>query len=113
MTQPINFTISNGIGHLELNRPQAANTVNLALAEGLHAAVTAAANNDDVRTILLTGAGKRFCGGGDIGAITSAEDHGAFITELAHTADTGVQALEALDRPAVAAVHEIGRASCR
>ena len=105
MTQPINFTISNGIGHLELNRPQAANTVNLALAEGLHAAATAAAHDDDVRTILLTGAGKRFCGGGDIGAITSAEDPEAFITELATTADAGVQALEALDRPVVAAVH--------
>lgn len=105
MTQPINFSISDGIGHIELNRPEAANTVDLALAAGLHDAAQAAANNDHVRAILLTGAGKRFCGGGDIGAITTAEDHGAFITELARTADAGVQALETLDRPVVAAVH--------
>lgn len=105
MTQPINFSVADGIGHLELNRPKAANTVNMALAHGLHEAAIAAANNDDVRVIFLTGAGKRFCGGGDIGAITSADDPGAFITELASTADAGVQVLEALDRPVVAAVH--------
>ena len=105
MTQPINFSVSDGVGHIELNRPEAANTVNMTLAEGLLDAATAVAHNDDVRAVLLTGTGKRFCGGGDIGAITTAEDPGAFITELASTADAGVQALEALDRPVVAAVH--------
>lgn len=105
MTQPINFTVSNGVGHIELNRPEAANTVNMALAEGLHDAAMAAASHDDVQAVLLTGAGKRFCGGGDIGAITSAEDQGTFITKLASTADAGVQVLEALDRPVVASVH--------
>ena len=109
MTQPINFSVSDGIGHLELNRPEAANTVNMALAHGLHEAAIAAANSDNVRVVLMTGAGKRFCGGGDIGAITAADDSGAFITELASTADAGVQALEALDRPVIAGGARGGR----
>lgn len=103
MEQAVNFSVANGIGHLELNRPQAANTINMPLAEGLRDAAQRAAS-DEVRVVLLTGAGKRFCGGGDLGSITGADHHGEFLTELANTADAGVQTLEALDRPVVAAV---------
>lgn len=104
MEQPVNFQVSAGIGHLELNRPQAANTINMPLAEALHDAATALSADDSVRTVLLTGAGDRFCGGGDISDIASASDQGQFIRDLATTADAAVQVLENLDRPIIAAV---------
>lgn len=103
--QPVNFTISEGIGHLELNRPQAANTINMPLAESLRDAAQAAATDDTVAVVVLSAAGKRFCAGGDIAAIKDTEHSGNFLTELATTADAGVQRLENLNRPVVAAVH--------
>jgi len=104
MQLPVNFTISDGIGHIELNRPDAANTINMPLAEGFRQAAHAAANDPSVEVVLLTSAGKRFCGGGDVSAIAHAQHPGNFLTDLAATADAGVQLLEELDRPIVAAV---------
>lgn len=104
MTQPVNLSVSEGIGHLELNRPEAANTIDMPLAEGLRDAANAVDHDSNVEVVLLSGAGKRFCGGGDVGAIATADHPGNFLTDLATTADAGVQVLENLDRPVVAAV---------
>lgn len=104
MTQPITVSIADGIGHLELNRPEAANTINMPLARALGEAVNRLAGDDSVRVVLLSGAGSRFCGGGDISAFTAATDQGTFLTDLAATADAAVQAMEVLDKPVVAAV---------
>lgn len=104
MTQSVTLTVNAGIGHIQLNRPEAANTINMPLAESLRDAAHAVANNANVDVVLVTAAGKRFCAGGDVSAIAAADHPGNFLTELANTADAGVQILEALDRPVVAAV---------
>lgn len=105
MELPVNLTISDGIGHIELNRPDAANTINMPLAESFREAALAAANDTAVEVVLISAAGKRFCGGGDVGAIAHATHPDKFLTDLAATADAGVQILEDLDRPIVTAVH--------
>ena len=57
---------SRGVAYLVLNRPEKHNAMNAELI----AEVTRAANdldkNDDVRAVVLTGAGKSFCAGGDL-----------------------------------------------
>jgi 2-(1,2-epoxy-1,2-dihydrophenyl)acetyl-CoA isomerase len=55
-----------GVATLTLNRPDAFNALNLALARELFAAVIALDEDPAVRCIVLTGAGKAFCGGGDV-----------------------------------------------
>lgn len=54
------------IAHVELSRPEARNALNRALVEDLYACFNELDQADDVRVILLTGAGKAFCAGGDI-----------------------------------------------
>ncbi|WP_454810516.1 enoyl-CoA hydratase/isomerase family protein [Paenarthrobacter nitroguajacolicus] len=105
MPKPVTLTIAGGIGHLQLNRPEAANTINMPLAVALGEAVSRLAENDAVKAVLLTGNGKRFCAGGDISAFAESSDQGRFLTELATTIDRAVQALESLQKPVVAAVH--------
>ncbi|MDA0365742.1 MAG: enoyl-CoA hydratase/isomerase family protein [Chloroflexi bacterium] len=51
---------------LTLNRPEALNALSRALEEELHAALDAAAADDSVRVIVLTGAGRAFSAGYDI-----------------------------------------------
>jgi len=52
---------------LRLNRPEVGNAVNASLAAALAAEVAALETRDDVRAVLLTGAGARaFCSGGDL-----------------------------------------------
>lgn len=99
----VELTVADGIGHIELNRPEAANTVDMALATGLREAVAAVASDDAVRAVLLSGAGKRFCTGGDIRSFFEADDS-TYLRRLADEAGAAVMALEDLDKPVVTAV---------
>ena len=66
----IKLAIADGIGRLELNRPDAANTINVQLARDLEAAVDEL-HHASPRVVVLTGAGARFCGGGDLGSFAA------------------------------------------
>ena len=58
-----------------------------------------------MRAVVLSGAGKRFCGGGDISTFADADDPSGYVHELAATADAAVQVLESMPKPVVTAVH--------
>lgn len=105
MTDPVTLTVTDGVGHIELNRPDASNTIDMALATGLREAVAAVAEDEAVRAVLLSGAGARFCSGGDIGSFVDAEDSQGYLHALAVEAGAAVAALEDLRKPVVVAVH--------
>jgi enoyl-CoA hydratase len=62
-----------GISLITLNRPDARNAVNLALAEGIAAALDELDGDDALSVGVLTGAGKGFCAGMDLKAFVSGE----------------------------------------
>src|SRR3954452_15622661 len=63
----------DGVLLMTLNRPDARNAVNLALAEGVAAALDDLDGSDDVQVGVLTGAGKGFSSGMDLKAFTTGE----------------------------------------
>ncbi|MFD2079340.1 2-(1,2-epoxy-1,2-dihydrophenyl)acetyl-CoA isomerase [Actinopolymorpha cephalotaxi] len=64
---PVRYAVEAGVATITLNRPDAANSLDLATKEALRDAVAAAAADDSVRCVLLTGAGDRaFCAGQDL-----------------------------------------------
>src|SRR5947199_292212 len=54
------------VATLTLDRPDALNALSLAMVRELRAAVFAVADDVAIRCIVLTGAGRAFCAGGDI-----------------------------------------------
>jgi 2-(1,2-epoxy-1,2-dihydrophenyl)acetyl-CoA isomerase len=106
MSGTINLTIAGGIGRLELNRPDAANSIDLELATDLEAAAAELAAVSDLRVVLLTGAGARFCGGGDVGSFAGADpsELSGLLAEITAHLHPAVEQLVALDAPVVAAV---------
>ncbi|MCV7205631.1 enoyl-CoA hydratase/isomerase family protein [Mycolicibacterium peregrinum] len=80
-----------------LDRPEKLNAVDTPMLDELSARLAEAAADDSVRALLLTGAGRAFCSGGDL---TGGDTHGA-----AHAANRVVQAITALPKPVVAGVH--------
>jgi 2-(1,2-epoxy-1,2-dihydrophenyl)acetyl-CoA isomerase len=56
----------DGVATITLNRPDRLNAMNAELLDGLLAAVAAAVSDDGVRVLVLTGAGRGFCVGGDL-----------------------------------------------
>ena len=55
---------------LTLNRPEARNALTVEILRALRAAIAQAVDNPDVRSVVLTGAGKGFCAGADVKAWT-------------------------------------------
>lgn len=103
--EAVTCTVADGVAHLELNRPDAANSLDLDLARDLRAAVDRATHEDGVRAVLVTGAGKRFCAGGDVVAFATASDPAAYLNRLATDIDEALRALTGLDKPVVGVVH--------
>lgn len=58
----------DGVATLTLNRPDALNSFTVTMAAELEHAFRAAATDDDVRAIVVTGAGRAFCAGMDLSA---------------------------------------------
>jgi len=62
-------TIENGVARLVMNRPDKLNSLNNELATALNQTFERIGKNDAVRVVVLTGAGRAFCAGGDLAAI--------------------------------------------
>tara|TARA_Y100000588_G_scaffold96504_1_gene104548 strand:- start:6336 stop:7172 length:837 start_codon:yes stop_codon:yes gene_type:complete len=60
------YEVSDHIATVTLNRPDRLNAITRQLQEDLFNALTAADKDDDVRVIILTGAGRGFCAGADM-----------------------------------------------
>ncbi len=59
--------IENHIGIITLNRPKRSNAINMELLSALYDAIEAVSNNDDILVAIITGNGKSFCSGLDLG----------------------------------------------
>lgn len=61
--------IDGAIGTITLNRPDKLNAFTIAMVEELQAALGQLASSSAVRAIVLTGAGRAFCAGADVGLL--------------------------------------------
>lgn len=66
MTDQLLEDCVDGIATLTLNRPEARNAMTGEMMEALNEAVQRLALNPEVRCVVLTGAGRAFCAGGDV-----------------------------------------------
>ncbi len=71
--QAVLVDVNEGVMTITLNRPQAKNAANKALADGVSAALDELESNDDIRVAILTGAGGTFCAGMDLKAFVTGE----------------------------------------
>ena len=102
---PVLLEVRDGIAHLTLNRPDEANAIDVPLATALRGAVTELRDDRSVRVVLLSGAGARFCGGGDVTRLASQRDRlGEELTEILTPLHRAIDDLVRLDAPVVAAV---------
>jgi 2-(1,2-epoxy-1,2-dihydrophenyl)acetyl-CoA isomerase len=89
-----------------LNRPDSANTLNLQMGMDLLAAALACARNAEVRAVVLTGAGRNFCFGGDLRAMASRDTAGDdYIRELTTYLHAAIAHFTRMDAPVIAAVN--------
>jgi 2-(1,2-epoxy-1,2-dihydrophenyl)acetyl-CoA isomerase len=92
---------------LVMNRPTRLNALNNDLSTALNDALVRIANDHTTNVVILTGAGRAFCAGGDLGEIGKGRERGD-TSELAPILRSGMQAvlkIRTMPQPVIAAVN--------
>jgi enoyl-CoA hydratase/carnithine racemase len=100
-------TREGAVATLTLNRPERLNALNVELSTALAQALERVAEDPAVRVVVLTGAGRAFCAGGDLGVIGEARDRRAG-RELEPLVRAGVQIvlrMRTMSKVAIASVN--------
>lgn len=102
-------SVTDGVMTLTLNRPDKLNAFNEEMHRALRAAMESARDEPTVRAVLLTGAGRAFCAGQDLGDRDPRKSTGA--PDLGYTIETFynplLRLIRALDKPVVCAVNGV------
>jgi 2-(1,2-epoxy-1,2-dihydrophenyl)acetyl-CoA isomerase len=107
--ETVNLTIAEGVATIELNRPETLNAWNAQFGADVMAALERCREEEAVRAVLITGAGRGFSSGADLrelGGAASAEERpdGVYkqLTEVYHPIMVGIRELP---KPVIAAVN--------
>ena len=108
MPDNVVYDVTEGVGTITLNRPDALNSLDSATKAALRDVATAAAEDDSVRVIVLRGTGRAFCVGQDLREHAAALESG---NGLANTVrehyNPLLRALTSAPKPVIAAVNGV------
>lgn len=100
------FEVKDQIGFITLNRPDKLNSFNREMALKMQEALDSCAADKNIRAVLITGAGKAFSAGQDLGEVTGTEPV-SFSMILAEHYNPIVRKIRKLDKPVIAAVNGV------
>jgi len=107
--ETVNMRVGDGTATIELNRPEALNAWNAQFGADLLAALRGAAEDDDVRAIVITGAGRAFSSGADLkdvsGGQTTADGRPDVYRTLTERYHPIMHTIRTVPKPVVAAVN--------
>lgn len=93
----------NGVARLRLNRPEALNALNWQAMDRFAELIDQLGQMDDLRALVVHGAGRAFCSGGDLYELHQFPEHGDG-ERLAAVMGDALDRLEALPCPTIAAI---------
>jgi 2-(1,2-epoxy-1,2-dihydrophenyl)acetyl-CoA isomerase len=103
---PVRLVQEGPVATLTLNRPASGNAIDLSLARELRQALDVCEQNDDLHAVVITGAGRLFCGGGDLKAIHAEGSNGpAYVKELLGHLHECIIAIARMPVPVIAAIN--------
>jgi 2-(1,2-epoxy-1,2-dihydrophenyl)acetyl-CoA isomerase len=105
--ETVKLETEGAVAHVILNRPDALNAWTRQLGEDLLAALDHAAHDDDVRAIVITGAGRAFSSGADLKQGSELGEDGSpdVLTRLRATYNPLLQRVRTVPKPVIAAVN--------
>lgn len=100
------FEIEDGVGLIHLNRPDDGNAMIPEMTRELLDVAIRCDEDQEVRSVVLTGRGNMFCVGGDLKAFADhAEGVSRYITEITHSLHTAISRFNWMDAPVVGAIN--------
>lgn len=83
----IQLAIEGGIATITLNQPKTMNAMSMPLQQEVLAALDEVAGNSDVKVLIVTGTGKAFCSGADLGSMNPSADGPSLGTQVKNLMD--------------------------
>jgi len=106
----LEYVVADGVALITLNRPDVLNAFNDELGFAALDAMNSAAEDDNVRCVVITGAGRAFCSGEDLGALGDGYRAGD-VPDLGETLvkryNPLIRAIRSAPKPVVAAVNGV------
>jgi enoyl-CoA hydratase/carnithine racemase len=102
---PVRTETGDGVGIVELNRPEVFNCLSTATLDGIAAALDGFEGDANVRAVLVRAAGDHFCTGADLDEVTGLLDDADALAGFIARGHAAFDRLEASPLPVVAAVH--------
>lgn len=97
--------IRDGVAHITLNRPEAMNALNLEMAKELLDVAMQCDETTGVRAVVLAGAGKMFCAGGDVKRfITERDNISSYVRGITTYLHAAISSFARMNAPVIAAV---------
>ena len=106
MGELIEFTVTDGVARIVLARPEVGNAIDLPLARELLSTAIACYTDQSIRCVVLTGRGRLFCAGGDVGAMRAASDGlPAMLVDLITTCHAAISRFARMPKPLLVLVN--------
>lgn len=106
MSEPLKWTVIEGIATITLNRPEFFNAFDLEMIRKLAETLTGLSRDPDVGGIVITGEGKAFCSGGDLKSLAGlGKPFGDIFHELAAIYHLAIIEIRRMAKPVVAAIN--------
>lgn len=107
MTTTILYSAAAGVATITLNRPEAMNAFGADMRELLYHRLCEAEADSAIRCVVVTGAGKAFCAGGDIASMADlqARDDVSAIRQRLLAGGETIKFIRAMTKPVIAAVN--------
>ena len=104
--ETLTLDVTDNVATITMNRPDSGNSVSPEGAREFCDVATRLDARDDVRAIVLTGAGRMFCAGGDLSAMAEAgDDADRLLMQMAGDLHMGLSRLSRCTAPVIAAVN--------
>ncbi|TPG76396.1 enoyl-CoA hydratase/isomerase family protein [Pseudomonas arsenicoxydans] len=101
------YEIAGSVARLTLNRPKAMNALNLAILAELERRLDEIARDDELRVVILTGAGPAFCAGADLKEILAGSSLAAGEADFLDRASVVFDQLRNFPKPVIAALNGV------
>jgi 2-(1,2-epoxy-1,2-dihydrophenyl)acetyl-CoA isomerase len=102
----ITYQVAQSVAILTLNRPEKFNSFNREMALALQHRLEEAEKDENVRAILITGSGKAFCAGQDLGEVTGENPVGFEVILLEHY-NPIILKMREINKPVICAVNGV------
>ena len=107
-SDPALLAIEGPIATITLNRPASFNSIDLTIAKKREEMAAEVEASDDIKVLVIEGAGRAFCAGGDlqtIGAAAAADRIAPVVGEMLHHYHAFIAALQRMPKIVLASVH--------